>query len=165
MPPLLLKGFNFEEAVAEEVLTIEQEAEVETEDGNGGQDDTVGSDDDEDLPTTEQVHATMQQFHLRKCQPAQDDAARRAKSARIRRRNKCGKSSKETSCILKYVSVFPSPLQGITGARRCGARTLCACAQRSRCAPISARSSGALEHSRTAGHQQDTGQEEIRPFF
>lgn len=87
-----IKGFNFEEAVAEEVLTIEQEAEVETEDGNGGQEDTVDSDDD-DLPTTEQVHATMQQFHLRKCQPAQDDAARRAKSARIRRRNKCARSS------------------------------------------------------------------------
>lgn len=68
--------------MAEEVLTIEQEAEVETEDGNGGQEDS------DDLPTPEQVHATMQQFHLRKCQPAQDDAARRAKSARIRRRNK-----------------------------------------------------------------------------
>lgn len=70
--------------MAEEVLTIEQEAEVETEDGNGaGQ----GS-SSEDLPTSEEVHATMKQFHLRKCQPAQDEAARRAKSARIRRRNK-----------------------------------------------------------------------------
>lgn len=67
--------------MAEEVLTIEQEAEVETEDGNGGQ-------DSEDLPTSEEVHATMKQFHLRKCQPSQDEAARRAKSARIRRRNK-----------------------------------------------------------------------------
>ncbi|KAI8035177.1 uncharacterized protein LOC128260864 [Drosophila gunungcola] len=74
-------GFHFDEAVAEEVLTIEQEAEVETEDGNGGQ-------DSEDLPTAEEVHATMKQFHLRKCQPAQDEAARRAKSARVRRRNK-----------------------------------------------------------------------------
>ncbi|XP_017098766.2 uncharacterized protein iav [Drosophila bipectinata] len=73
-------GFHFDEAVAEEVLTIEQEAEVETEDGNGGQ-------DSEDLPTSEEVHATMKQFHLRKCQPSQDEAARRAKSARIRRRN------------------------------------------------------------------------------
>ncbi|XP_060665201.1 uncharacterized protein LOC132797442 [Drosophila nasuta] len=82
LPELDLEpGFNFEEAVAEEVLTIEQEAEVETEDGNGGQ-------DSEDLPTEEQVHATMKQFHLRKCQPAQDEAARRAKSARIRRKNK-----------------------------------------------------------------------------
>ncbi|KAH8396302.1 hypothetical protein KR222_007696 [Zaprionus bogoriensis] len=80
-PAAFLKRFNFEEAVAEEVLTIEQEAEVETEDGNGGP-------DSDDLPTPEQVHATMQQFHLRKCQPAQDEAARRAKSARIRRRNK-----------------------------------------------------------------------------
>ncbi|XP_030567527.1 uncharacterized protein LOC115767402 [Drosophila novamexicana] len=76
-----LAGFNFEETVAEEVLTIEQEADVETEDGNGGA-------DSEDLPTAEQVHATMKQFHLRKCQPAQDEAAHRAKSARIRRRNK-----------------------------------------------------------------------------
>lgn len=76
-----LQGFNFEETVAEEVLTIEQEADVETEDGNGGA-------DSEDLPTAEQVHATMKQFHLRKCQPAQDEAAHRAKSARIRRRNK-----------------------------------------------------------------------------
>ncbi|XP_039497702.1 uncharacterized protein LOC120455505 isoform X1 [Drosophila santomea] len=74
-------GFQFDEAVAEEVLTIEQEAEVETEDGNGGQ-------DSEDIPTAEEVHATMKQFHLRKCQPAQDEAARRAKSARVRRRNK-----------------------------------------------------------------------------
>ncbi|XP_016948651.1 uncharacterized protein LOC108023571 [Drosophila biarmipes] len=74
-------GFHFDEAVAEEVLTIEQEAEVETEDGNGGQ-------DSEDMPTAEEVHATMKQFHLRKCQPAQDEAARRAKSARVRRRNK-----------------------------------------------------------------------------
>ncbi|XP_017013046.2 uncharacterized protein iav [Drosophila takahashii] len=74
-------GFHFDEAVAEEVLTIEQEAEVETEDGNGGQ-------DSEELPTAEEVHATMKQFHLRKCQPAQDEAARRAKSARVRRRNK-----------------------------------------------------------------------------
>jgi len=68
--------------VAEEVLTIEQEAEVETEDGNGNQEDS------EDSPTAEEVHATMKQFHLRKCQPAQDEAARRAKSARIRRKNK-----------------------------------------------------------------------------
>ncbi|XP_064555396.1 uncharacterized protein iav [Drosophila montana] len=74
-------GFNFEETVAEEVLTIEQEADVETEDGNGGA-------DSDDLPTADQVHATMKQFHLRKCQPAQDEAAHRAKSARIRRRNK-----------------------------------------------------------------------------
>ncbi|XP_034490882.1 uncharacterized protein LOC117794351 [Drosophila innubila] len=83
LPDLDLEpAFNFEEAVAEEVLTIEQEAEVETEDGNGNHEDS------EDLPTTEQVHATMKQFHLRKCQPAQDEAARRAKSARIRRKNK-----------------------------------------------------------------------------
>ncbi|XP_017048330.1 uncharacterized protein LOC108092958 [Drosophila ficusphila] len=74
-------GLHFDEAVAEEVLTIEQEAEVETEDGNGGQ-------DSEELPTAEEVHATMKQFHLRKCQPSQDEAARRAKSARVRRRNK-----------------------------------------------------------------------------
>ncbi|KAL7744973.1 hypothetical protein ACLKA6_007242 [Drosophila palustris] len=84
LPDLDLEpSFNFEEAVAEEVLTIEQEAEVETEDGNGNPEE-----DSEDLPTTEQVHATMKQFHLRKCQPAQDEAARRAKSARIRRKNK-----------------------------------------------------------------------------
>ncbi|XP_030381037.1 uncharacterized protein LOC115628914 [Scaptodrosophila lebanonensis] len=74
-------GYNFDEAVAEEVLTIEQEAEVETEDGNGGP-------DSDDLPTVEEVHATMKQFHLRKCQPPQDEAASRAKSARIRRKNK-----------------------------------------------------------------------------
>ncbi|XP_068157294.1 LOW QUALITY PROTEIN: uncharacterized protein iav [Drosophila tropicalis] len=63
---------SFDSAVAEEVLTIEQDAEV----------------DSEDLPTAEQVHATMKQFHLRKCQPSQDEAARRAKSARMRRKNK-----------------------------------------------------------------------------
>ncbi|EDW30608.1 GL26755 [Drosophila persimilis] len=81
-------GFHFDEAVAEEVLTIEQEAEVETEDGNGGQ-------DSEDLPTTDEVHATMKQFHLRKCQPSQDEAARRAKSARVRRRNKVSPEQSE----------------------------------------------------------------------
>ncbi|XP_001355578.2 uncharacterized protein iav [Drosophila pseudoobscura] len=81
-------GFHFDEAVAEEVLTIEQEAEVETEDGNGGQ-------ESEDLPTTDEVHATMKQFHLRKCQPSQDEAARRAKSARVRRRNKVSPEQSE----------------------------------------------------------------------
>lgn len=75
--------------MAEEVLTIEQEAEVETEDGNGNQEDS------EDSPTAEEVHATMKQFHLRKCQPAQDEAARRAKSARIRRKNKVSPEESE----------------------------------------------------------------------
>ncbi|KAH8306576.1 hypothetical protein KR018_002855 [Drosophila ironensis] len=82
------QGFHFDDAVAEEVLTIEQEAEVETEDGNGGP-------DSEELPTTDEVHATMKQFHLRKCQPSQDEAARRAKSARIRRRNKVSPEESE----------------------------------------------------------------------
>ncbi|ALC48690.1 iav [Drosophila busckii] len=82
-------GLNFDETVAEEVLTIEQEAEVETEDGNGGQEES------EDLPTADEVHATMKQFHLRKCQPKQDEAARRAKSARIRRRNKVSPEQSE----------------------------------------------------------------------
>ncbi|XP_017477011.1 PREDICTED: uncharacterized protein LOC108367006 [Rhagoletis zephyria] len=74
--------FNFEAALAEEhVLTIEQEPEVETETGNEPE-------DSEDCPTTEEVHATMKQFHLRKRQYQQDDAARRAKSARIKRKNR-----------------------------------------------------------------------------
>nr|XP_036232016.1 uncharacterized protein LOC106625964 [Bactrocera oleae] len=74
--------FNFVAALAEEhTLTIEQEAEVETETGNE-------RDDSEDCPTVEEVHATMKQFHLRKRQYQQDDAARRAKSARIKRKNR-----------------------------------------------------------------------------
>ncbi|EDV91710.1 uncharacterized protein LOC6566275 [Drosophila grimshawi] len=95
--PDLDLGFNFdEEAVAEEVLTIEQEAEVETEDGNG-----CGGQDSDDLPTAEQVHATMQQFHLRKCQPTQDEAARRAKSARIRRKNKVSPEESDAELEMK----------------------------------------------------------------
>ncbi|KAH8420103.1 hypothetical protein KR009_005813 [Drosophila setifemur] len=104
-------GFHFDEAVAEEVLTIEQEAEVETEDGNGGP-------DSEDLPTTDEVHATMKQFHLRKCQPAQDDAARRAKSARIRRRNKVSPEDSEAddkqrgrSAHVRKTQSPPDPLE------------------------------------------------------
>ncbi|KAH8361284.1 hypothetical protein KR200_005274 [Drosophila serrata] len=85
-------GFHFDEAVSEEVLTIEQEVEVETEDGNGGEEPCSSS---EEMPTSEEVHATMKQFHLRKCQPAQDEAARRAKSARIRRRNKVSPEQSE----------------------------------------------------------------------
>ncbi|XP_037724327.1 uncharacterized protein LOC119556314 [Drosophila subpulchrella] len=106
-------GFHFDEAVAEEVLTIEQEAEVETEDGNGGP-------DSEDLPTAEEVHATMKQFHLRKCQPAQDEAARRAKSARVRRRNKVSpeqsddpdeRSQRGRSAYTRKTQSPPDPLE------------------------------------------------------
>ncbi|XP_067635994.1 uncharacterized protein iav [Eurosta solidaginis] len=74
--------FNFEAALAEEhILTIEQEAEVDTETGNE-------RDESDDCPTAEEVHATMKQFHLRKRQYQQDEAARRAKSARIKRKNR-----------------------------------------------------------------------------
>ncbi|EDW06285.2 uncharacterized protein LOC6584990 [Drosophila mojavensis] len=90
-----LPDFNFDEAVAEEILTIEQEAEAETEDGNG----EVDSDD---LPTADEVHATMKQFHLRKSQPSQDEAARRAKSARIRRRNKVSPEESEAEVESKH---------------------------------------------------------------
>lgn len=79
------KNFDFQEALAEHILTVEQEAEVETETGN---DDDTPETYDDDMPTAEEVHATMKQFHLRKRQYQQDDAARRAKSARIRRKNK-----------------------------------------------------------------------------
>lgn len=64
---------------------MEQEPEVETETAN---DDDSPETAYDDIPTVEEVHATMKQFHLRKRQYQQDDAARRAKSARIRRKNK-----------------------------------------------------------------------------
>uniref|UniRef100_A0A1B0BB69 Ion transport domain-containing protein n=1 Tax=Glossina palpalis gambiensis TaxID=67801 RepID=A0A1B0BB69_9MUSC len=79
-----IPNFDFQEAIAiEHVLTVEQEPEVETEDGN---EQTGASSDDK--PTAEEIHATMKQFHLRKRQYQQDDAARRAKSARVRRKNR-----------------------------------------------------------------------------
>lgn len=56
---------------------------METEDANDDSGETM-----DDIPTAEEVHATMKQFHLRKRQYQQDDAARRAKTARIRRKNK-----------------------------------------------------------------------------
>uniref|UniRef100_A0A1I8MW96 Ion transport domain-containing protein n=1 Tax=Musca domestica TaxID=7370 RepID=A0A1I8MW96_MUSDO len=78
-----IPAFDFQEALAEHVLTVEQEADVETEDANDDSGETM-----DDIPTAEEVHATMKQFHLRKRQYQQDDAARRAKTARIRRKNK-----------------------------------------------------------------------------
>lgn len=79
-----MQNFDFQEALAiEHVLTVEEEPEVETEDGN---EQTGPSSDDK--PTAEEIHATMKQFHLRKRQYQQDDAARRAKSARVRRKNR-----------------------------------------------------------------------------
>ncbi|XP_013102765.2 transient receptor potential cation channel subfamily V member 1 [Stomoxys calcitrans] len=78
-----IPAFDFQEALAEHILTVEQEADVETEDANDTSGETM-----EDMPTVEEVHATMKQFHLRKRQYQQDDAARRAKTARIRRKNR-----------------------------------------------------------------------------
>lgn len=63
---------------------MEEEPEVETETANDEDSDGIY----DDIPTVEEVHATMKQFHLRKRQYQQDDAARRAKSARIRRKNR-----------------------------------------------------------------------------
>ncbi|XP_037824937.1 uncharacterized protein LOC119613071 [Lucilia sericata] len=79
-----IPNFDFQQALEEHILTVEQEAEVETETANT--DDSPENYDD--IPTVEEVHATMKQFHLRKRQYQQDDAARRAKSARMRRKNK-----------------------------------------------------------------------------
>ncbi|XP_073834263.1 transient receptor potential cation channel subfamily V iav [Musca autumnalis] len=78
-----IPAFDFQEALDEHVLTVEQEADVETEDANDDSGETM-----DDIPTAEEVHATMKQFHLRKRQYQQDDAARRAKTARIRRKNR-----------------------------------------------------------------------------
>lgn len=65
---------------------------METETGNE-------RDDSEDCPTVEEVHATMKQFHLRKRQYQQDDAARRAKSARIKRKNRSAAIMKHLQCF------------------------------------------------------------------
>ncbi|XP_037932563.1 uncharacterized protein LOC119667344 [Teleopsis dalmanni] len=75
---------EYDEALSDQILTIEQEAEVETEDAYSEE------------VTAEEVHATMKQFHLRKRQYPQDDATRRAKTARIRRKNRISPEAAET---------------------------------------------------------------------
>lgn len=49
---------------------------------------SIEFDDGNHEVTAEEVHQAMADFHLRRRQFPQDDAARRAKSSRIRRKNK-----------------------------------------------------------------------------
>ncbi|XP_055912069.1 uncharacterized protein LOC129946068 [Eupeodes corollae] len=67
---------EFSITIEDEPKLIEQSSETEQETGN------------EEIVTAQDVHRAMAQLHLKRRQFPQDDATRRAKSARIRKKNK-----------------------------------------------------------------------------